>query len=73
LFQFQNAVRAQDTPTLILDFTGVPYTDSAAIGALVGVSDRIHSRTTGNERRTVLPRLQFAVGRRAGLIGRDGS
>lgn len=36
LFQFQSAIRAKDAPTLIMDFTGVPYIDSAGIGALVG-------------------------------------
>jgi anti-sigma B factor antagonist len=59
LFQFQSAIRAKDTRALIIDFTAVPYIDSAGIGALVGayvthnkegrslslvgVSDRIHS------------------------------
>jgi anti-anti-sigma factor len=59
LFQFQDAIRAKQAPTLILDFTSVPYVDSAGIGALVGayvthnkegrklalvgVSDRIHT------------------------------
>src|SRR5579863_568774 len=58
LFQFQAKVRASSSPTLIIDFTNVPYVDSAGIGALVGayvtrqnggrnlalvsVSDRIH-------------------------------
>jgi anti-sigma B factor antagonist len=36
LFQFQSTLRAKDAPTLIIDFTGVPYVDSAGIGALVG-------------------------------------
>jgi anti-sigma B factor antagonist len=59
LFQFQAAIRAKDSAILIIDFTGVPYIDSAGIGALVGayvthnkdgrslalvgVSDRIHT------------------------------
>jgi anti-anti-sigma factor len=58
LFQFQAAIRAKDAATLIVDFTGVPYIDSAGgalVGAyvthnkegrslaLVGVSDRIHA------------------------------
>jgi anti-sigma B factor antagonist len=59
LFQFQSTLRAKDASTLILDFTGVPYIDSAGIGALVGayvthnkdgktlalvgVSDRLHA------------------------------
>jgi anti-sigma B factor antagonist len=36
LYEFQSKVRADRSPTLILDLTGVPYIDSAAIGALVG-------------------------------------
>lgn len=36
VFQFQAAIRAKDAATLIMDFTGVPYIDSAGIGALVG-------------------------------------
>jgi len=36
LFQFQSTLRAKDAPSLIIDFTGVPYVDSAGIGALVG-------------------------------------
>jgi len=59
LFQFQSTIRAKDANALILDFTAVPYIDSAGIGALVGayvthnkegrslalvgVSDRIHA------------------------------
>jgi anti-sigma B factor antagonist len=36
LFDFQARVRANTEPDLILDFTGVPYIDSAGVGALVG-------------------------------------
>src|SRR6185312_4950071 len=36
LFDFQGKVRADQSRELILDFTGVPYIDSAGIGALVG-------------------------------------
>ena len=36
LFNFQSAVRAETVPALILDFTAVPYMDSAGLGALVG-------------------------------------
>jgi anti-sigma B factor antagonist len=58
MFEFQATVRADQSKSLILDFTAVPYVDSAGIGALVGayvtrqhggrnlalvgVSDRIH-------------------------------
>ncbi len=36
LFDFQSRVRSNNVPRLIIDFTGVPYMDSAGIGALVG-------------------------------------
>ena len=36
LFDFQAKVRADSSRTLMLDFTNVPYMDSAGIGALVG-------------------------------------
>src|SRR6266498_1702278 len=36
LFEFQNLVRTNSSPKLILDFTNVPYVDSAGVGALVG-------------------------------------
>jgi anti-sigma B factor antagonist len=36
LFDFQAKVRGDSSRELILDFTGVPYIDSAGIGALVG-------------------------------------
>jgi anti-sigma B factor antagonist len=59
VFGFQAKVRADDSRSLIIDFTSVPYVDSAGIGALVGayvtrqnngrslalvgVSERIHN------------------------------
>jgi anti-sigma B factor antagonist len=36
VFEFQNLVRAETSPDLIIDFSGVPYIDSAGLGALVG-------------------------------------
>jgi anti-sigma B factor antagonist len=36
LFDFQSMVRADRSQSLILDFGGVPYADSAGVGALVG-------------------------------------
>jgi len=32
---FLNAVRREDAPTVILDFSGVPYLDSSGLGSLV--------------------------------------
>jgi anti-sigma B factor antagonist len=59
MFEFQATVRADQSKALIIDFTNVPYVDSAGIGALVGayvtrqhggrslalvgVSERIHN------------------------------
>ena len=59
MFEFQAMVRADTSNSLIIDFTNVPYVDSAGIGALVGayvtrqhggrslalvgVSERIHN------------------------------
>jgi|SRR5580698_4470532 anti-sigma B factor antagonist len=59
VFDFQATVRADQSRSLIIDFSGVPYVDSAGIGALVGayvtrqnsgrslalvgVSERIHN------------------------------
>ena len=36
LFHFQSTLRSREARALIIDFTGVPYVDSAGIGALVG-------------------------------------
>ena len=36
LFEFQNKVRANTSNHLTIDFTEVPYIDSAGIGALMG-------------------------------------
>jgi anti-sigma B factor antagonist len=36
LFEFQNLVRTNTSPKLIIDFTSVPYVDSAGVGSLVG-------------------------------------
>jgi anti-sigma B factor antagonist len=36
LFDFQAKVRADNSRALIIDFSKVPYVDSAGIGALVG-------------------------------------
>ena len=36
LYEFQNLVRTNISTGLVLDFTRVPYVDSAGVGALVG-------------------------------------
>lgn len=37
IWDFQAAARAVSEPIVILDLTGVPYMDSAALGSLIGV------------------------------------
>jgi len=46
VFEFQEIVREDPAPALIIDMTDVPYMDSAALGALLGlqVSCQRHSR-----------------------------
>ena len=36
VFEFQNVVRAEASANVIIDFSAVPYIDSAGLGALVG-------------------------------------
>jgi len=36
IFNFQTAVREESTAAVIIDFSGVPFMDSAGLGALVG-------------------------------------
>lgn len=47
IFEFQSAVKKEESPTLLLDFSGVPFMDSAGLGALVGAfvsSQRAHKK-----------------------------
>ncbi len=42
IFEFQTAVRAETSPTVIVDFTDVPFIDSSGLGALV--SAHLHAQ-----------------------------
>jgi|SRR5262249_38739565 len=44
-FPFQKLVREDQSPSLVIDMTDVPYIDSAGIGALVGV--HVHRQRDG--------------------------
>jgi anti-sigma B factor antagonist len=57
IFDFQTAARAESTPTLIIDFSGVPFIDSAGLGALVSV--QLSSQKT--DRKLVLAALNTQV------------
>jgi hypothetical protein len=71
LFDFQSRVRTDSSRVLMLDFTNVPYVDSAGIGALVGGGRPWRCRTTGGARAYLVFLMQtdfhpryFVVGRR---------
>jgi anti-anti-sigma factor len=36
IFDFQNAVRAESAPGIVIDLNAVPFVDSAGLGAIVG-------------------------------------
>ena len=60
-FAFQTIVREDATPLLVLDFSGVPYIDSAGIGALVGAY--VHRQKDGRQLMLVAvsPRVHTAL------------
>lgn len=70
LFEFQDLMRKQAEPAIIMDFSEVPYMDSAGLGAILGVlaSCQRHKRGFGvtgvNDRLKTL----FVVGHVDGLI-----
>jgi anti-sigma B factor antagonist len=50
LSEFQDVVRAETARVVIIDLTGVPYMDSAGLGAIINA----HVSCTKNERRLAL-------------------
>jgi anti-sigma B factor antagonist len=57
IFDFQTAARSESSPVLIVDFSGVPFIDSAGLGALVSV--QLSSQKTN--RKLVLAALNAQV------------
>jgi anti-sigma B factor antagonist len=70
LFEFQDLRRKQAAPAIILDMSGVPYMDSAGLGAVLGVlaSCQRHNRGFGVTGVTDRIKTLFTVGRVDGLI-----
>jgi anti-sigma B factor antagonist len=60
-FAFQTIIREDETDLLILDFSAVPYIDSAGIGALVGAY--VHRQKAGRKLLLVgvQPRVRTAL------------
>ena len=44
---FLNAVRRENSPTMILDLSGVPYLDSSGLGSLVSAYTSCQNRDAG--------------------------
>jgi anti-sigma B factor antagonist len=61
LFGFQSTVRADRSRNLVLDFTDVPYVDSAGIGALVGAYVTHHKDGSGLSLVGVSDRVRAAL------------
>ena len=57
IFDFQTAVRAETSPTLILDFSDVPFIDSTGLGALVGA----HLAAQKGQRKLALAGMNLQV------------
>jgi anti-sigma B factor antagonist len=70
LFEFQDLMRKEAGPAIILDLSGVPYMDSAGLGAVLGVlaSCQRHNRGFGVIGVTDRIKTLFTVGRVDGLI-----
>jgi len=70
LFEFQDRLRKEAGPAIILDLTSVPYMDSAGLGAVLGVlaSCQRHNRGFGVTGVTDRIKTLFTVGRVDGLI-----
>jgi len=57
-FEFQSMTRENKAPLLIVDLAGVPYMDSAALGALIGLHVSTGNRGTKYALIHVAPRIE---------------
>src|SRR5580658_2146240 len=47
LFEFQDAARAETDSAIVIDLSGVPYMDSAGLGAVLGIMAACHRKGRG--------------------------
>lgn len=57
-FEFQSAARESKSPLLIIDLAAVPYMDSAALGAILGIHVSSGNRGTKYALINVAPRIE---------------
>jgi anti-anti-sigma factor len=57
-FEFQTIARANKAPLLIIDLEGVPYMDSSALGAVLGIHVSTGNKGTKYALIHVAPRLE---------------
>jgi anti-anti-sigma factor len=68
LFDFQAAVRALQDPVTLIDLTGVPYMDSASLGAVM----MVHASAQRNQRRYALVGVPDRIRTLFSVSGVDG-
>ena len=70
LFEFQEMIRANADPVVIVDLSDVPYMDSAALGSLLGLHVSCEKEHRKYGLAGVLPRVQtlFAVCKVEGML-----
>ena len=70
VFEFQDLARADHDAAVLIDLTGVPYMDSAGLGAILGIMASCHRKHRGFGITGAAERIQtlFAVAGVSGLI-----
>jgi anti-sigma B factor antagonist len=75
VFEFQDLARATDDSAVVIDLSGVPYMDSAGLGAVLGILASCQRKARGFAVTGAAERIQtlFAVSGVNGLIPTFGS
>ena len=70
VFEFQDLARADANSAVVIDLSGVPYMDSAGLGAILGIMASCQRKHRGFGITGAIDRIQtlFAVAGVAGLI-----